>query len=91
MLHVRPGEAGRLVWLGVIGIAYAAATSLGDSIAQSVFVTRVGAESLPRMFLVKGALDVLARVIHQQSCLVHGQRCYLVGCHFVRSISPEPK
>jgi hypothetical protein len=64
LLQLRPGEAGRLVWLGAIGVAYAAATSLGDDIAQSVFVTRVGAESLPRMFLFKGALDVLAAALY---------------------------
>lgn len=63
-LQVRPGEGNRLLWLGAIGIAYAAATSLGDTVAQSVFVTRVGAASLPRMFLLKGVLDVVAAALY---------------------------
>lgn len=45
-------------------MAWAAATSLGDDIAQSVFVTRVGADALPRMFLFKGLLDVLAAALY---------------------------
>lgn len=59
-LPVRPGEWARLSWLALIGMAYAAATALGDDIAQAVFVTRVGAEDLPRMFIFKGLLDVAA-------------------------------
>ena len=64
LLHVRPGEWRRVVWLSTISVAYAAATSLGDDIAQSVFVTRAGADALPRMFLFKGALDVAAAALY---------------------------
>ena len=64
LLHVRPGEGRRVLWLGAISVAYAAATSLGDDIAQSVFVARVGAHDLPRMFLIKGLLDVAAAALY---------------------------
>ena len=32
---------------------------------------------------------MLARVVHHKSCLLEGQRRYLIGCHFLRSLSPE--
>ena len=64
LLPVRPGESRRLLWLSLIGVAYATATSLGDDIAQSVFVTRVGADALPRMFIFKGLLDVVAAAVY---------------------------
>ena len=60
LLHLRPGETRRVLWVAVMGISYATATSLGDDIAQSVFVTRVGAQSMPLVFLCKGLLDIIA-------------------------------
>lgn len=64
ILPVRPGEGRRLLWLALIGMAYATATSIGDDVAQSVFVSRVGADALPRMFLFKGVLDVVAAALY---------------------------
>lgn len=64
LLHLRPGESRRVLWFAVVGAAYAGATSLGDDIAQAVFVARAGAEALPRMFLLKGILDVVAALIY---------------------------
>jgi MFS family permease len=64
LLHLRPGEFHRVAWVGVIGLCWTAATALGDSIAQSVFVTRVGADALPRMFLFKALLDVIAAALY---------------------------
>ncbi len=64
LLHLRPGEIRRATWVGLIGICYAAATSLGDDIAQSIFVTRVGAQSMPVVFLFKGLLDVAAAALY---------------------------
>ncbi|MCG8420501.1 MAG: hypothetical protein MJE77_21410 [Proteobacteria bacterium] len=64
LLHIRPGEGRRVLWLSAISIAYAAATSLGDDIAQSVFVTRAGAQALPRVFLFKAVIDVVAAALY---------------------------
>jgi len=64
LLHMRPGEGRRVLWIAVVGAAYAAATSLGDDIAQAVFVARAGAEALPRMFLFKGVLDIAAAALY---------------------------
>lgn len=63
-LHLRPGEVGRALWVAGMGICYAAATSLGDDVAQSLFVTRVGAQSMPIVFLFKGLLDVVAATLY---------------------------
>jgi ATP/ADP translocase len=63
-LHLRPGEFGRVVWLGLIGVAYAAAVQLGDDIAQSIFVTRISAERLPRIFLFKALLNIAAAAMY---------------------------
>lgn len=64
LLHLRPGEAPRLLWVGAIGIAYAAATAVGNDVAEAVFITRVGAEAMPLVYLAKGALDVLAAALY---------------------------
>ena len=64
ILHLRAGEGQRILWLAGISVAYAAATALGDDVAQSVFVARAGASALPRMFLFKGLLDVLAAALY---------------------------
>ncbi len=61
---LRPGEGKRTTRVALIALAWMAATSLGDDVAQSVFVSRAGAEALPRMFLFKGLLDVLAAAIY---------------------------
>jgi hypothetical protein len=37
----------------------------------------------------KSEAYMLARVIHMDPCLLDGQRRYLVGCQFVRSLNPE--
>ncbi len=64
LLHVRPGEGGRLARVAAIGAAYAAATAIGNDVAESIFVTRVGPQSLPVVFLAKGLLDVLAAALY---------------------------
>jgi len=61
---LRPGEGKRTARVALIALAWMAATSLGDDVAQSVFVSRAGAEALPRMILFKGLLDVLAAAIY---------------------------
>jgi hypothetical protein len=64
ILDLRRGEVRRTVWVAAIGFAYAAATTLGDDVAQSIFVSRAGAEALPRTYLLKGLLDVVAAAIY---------------------------
>lgn len=73
---MRPGEARKVAWVALIGAAYAAATSLGEDIAQAIFVARAGAEALPRMFLFKGALDVAAAAAYLP--LTRGRDAYAV-------------
>jgi len=63
-LHLRQGEVGRALWVAIIGVSYAAATTLGDDVAQTLFVTRVGARSMPIVFLFKGLLDVVAAALY---------------------------
>ncbi len=64
MLQLREGEARRVMWVVAIGVCYAAATEIGDKVSESVFITRVSASSLPRLFLAKGLLDVLAAALY---------------------------
>lgn len=64
LLHLRPGETSRLLWVGAIGIAYAAATAVGNDVAEAIFITRVGADAMPLVFLAKGAFDVLAAALY---------------------------
>ncbi len=64
LLHVRPGEGGKLARVAAIGAAYVAATAIGNDVAESIFVTRVGPQSLPVVFLAKGLLDILAAALY---------------------------
>ncbi len=64
LLHVRPGEGRRVLWVAAIGVAFAAATQIGDDVAQSVFVTEVGPRSLPGVFLAKALIDALAAALY---------------------------
>jgi len=64
LFDLRRDEIGRTTWVAAIAFAYAAATALGDDVAQSVFLSRVGADALPRTYLLKGLLDVLAAAIY---------------------------
>ncbi len=64
LLHVRPGEGRRVAGVAAIGIAFAAATQIGDDVAQSVFVTEVGTRSLPAVFLAKAIIDALAAALY---------------------------
>ena len=64
LLHLGPGEWRKVGALWAVGVAYAAATTLGENVAQSIFAGRVGAGQLARMFLVKGAFDVLASALY---------------------------
>ena len=59
-LHLRPGEGVRVAWVGAIAVMFAAATAMGEDIAQTVFITRVGAGSMTVVFLVKAMLDIVA-------------------------------
>lgn len=64
LLQLRPGEGTRLAWVGAVGACYAAATAIGNDVAESVFVTRVGEDQMPLVFLAKGLLDVLAAALY---------------------------
>lgn len=60
LIDVLPSERRRVATLWAVGLAYAAAINLGDSVSASIFVTRLGAPALAQMFLAKGLFDVLA-------------------------------
>lgn len=64
LLHLRPGETRRVLWVAVIGLCYAAATSLGENIAESVLFSRIGWESMPLVIVLKAGMDILAAVLY---------------------------
>ncbi len=88
LLHLRPGETRRVLWVALRGISYAPATWLGDDIAQSVFVTRVGAQSLPLVFLCKGLLDIIAAGLYLP--LARGRSAGKVWPVTIRACAPSP-
>lgn len=64
LLHLRPGESKRVVWVAAIGLCYAAATSLGENIAESVLFSRIGWHSMPLVIVLKAAMDIVAATLY---------------------------
>ena len=64
LVPVRTGEGRAVLAVGLIAILYAAAVGIGDVVSQSIFVGRAGAEALPRIFLLKAAIDVGAALLY---------------------------
>ncbi len=50
----------QLGWLCAVSLCYYAATTIGDTVAQSIFVSRLGVGALPSIFLIKAGIDVLS-------------------------------
>jgi len=64
LVPVRAGEGRAVLGVGLIAVLYAAAVGVGDVVSQSIFVGRAGAEALPRIFLLKAAIDVGAALLY---------------------------
>ncbi len=64
LVPVRAGEGRAVVAVAVTAILYAAALGIGDLVAQSIFLGRAGAGALPRIFLLKAAIDVGAAILY---------------------------
>jgi hypothetical protein len=64
LVPVRSGEGRAVLSVGLIAVLYAAAVGIGDVVSQSIFVGRAGAEALPRIFLLKAAIDVGAAILY---------------------------
>ena len=56
--------APKLWWLCVLSLCYYAAVTIGDNVAQSVFVSRMGVGALPNIFLLKAGIDVLSGLLY---------------------------
>lgn len=61
---MRPGESKRVLWVAAIGLCYAAATSLGENISESVLFSRIGWHSMPLVILLKAGMDILAAALY---------------------------
>jgi|GEM_PF-2426426 len=64
LLHLRPNETRRVLWVAAIGLCYAAATSLGENIAESVLFSRIDWASMPLVIVLKAAMDVVAALLY---------------------------
>jgi hypothetical protein len=60
VVEVRPDERRPLLALWLLGLLQAAALSIGENLAQSVFTAQVGARELSGLVLWKGLIDVAA-------------------------------
>ncbi|MCP4449638.1 MAG: hypothetical protein GY811_30555 [Myxococcales bacterium] len=54
----------KVAWLCVLSLCYYAAVTIGDTVAQSVFVSRMGVAALPNIFLLKAGIDVLSGLFY---------------------------
>ncbi len=52
------------IWLCVASLCLYAAVNIGDTVAQSIFVSRLGVGALPNIFLLKAAIDVLSGLLY---------------------------
>lgn len=64
LLNLRPGEPAKLLFLWCLYLLFTAATQIGDGVAQTLFLKRVGVQLLPVMFAVKAALDIVVAMLY---------------------------
>ncbi|HUS67392.1 MAG TPA: hypothetical protein VMZ28_22800, partial [Kofleriaceae bacterium] len=64
LIPLRAGEGRPVAVVGAVAMLYAAAVAVGDVVAQSIFIERAGADSLPRIFLLKAGIDALAAALY---------------------------
>jgi len=56
--------APKVVWLCALSLCYYGAVTIGDTVAQSVFVSRLGVGALPNIFLLKAGIDVISGFLY---------------------------
>ncbi len=54
----------KLAWLCVVSVTYYTAVTIADTVAQSIFVARLGVAALPNIFLLKAAIDVISALAY---------------------------
>src|SRR5688572_4525280 len=64
LVPIRAGEGRSVALVGLVATLYAAAVGVGDVVAQSIFIERAGADALPRIFLLKAAIDAAAAALY---------------------------
>jgi len=64
LLNLQPGEPAKLLFLWCLYLLFTAATQIGDGVAQTLFLKRVGVQLLPVMFAVKAALDIIVALLY---------------------------
>ncbi len=57
-------SAPKVGWLCVLSLCYYGAVTIGDNVAQSIFVSRMGVAALPNIFLLKAGIDVLSGLLY---------------------------
>ncbi len=63
-MPVNQALAPKVVWLCALSLCYYCAVTIGDTVAQSVFVSRLGVGALPNIFLLKAGIDVLSGFLY---------------------------
>lgn len=64
LVGARPGELVAALPLALTGFAFYGATTLGEDLAESIFVGRLGAEELPTLFIAKAVVDLFAALLY---------------------------
>lgn len=54
----------KLVWLCAVSLSYYTAVTIADTVAQSIFVARLGVSALPNIFLLKAAINLLSALAY---------------------------
>ncbi len=52
------------MWLCALSLCYYCAVTIGDTVAQSVFVSRLGVGALPNIFLLKAGIDIISGFLY---------------------------
>ncbi|MBL4637114.1 MAG: hypothetical protein JKY56_24890 [Kofleriaceae bacterium] len=64
-MGIPPNEhQSKLAWLCVVSLTYYTAVTIADTVAQSIFVARLGVAALPNIFLLKAAIDVISALAY---------------------------
>lgn len=53
-----------IAWLCALSLCYYGAVTIGDTVAQSVFLSRLGVGALPMIFLLKAGIDVISGFLY---------------------------
>lgn len=53
-----------LAWLCAVSLSYYTAVTIADTVAQSIFVARLGIGALPNIFLLKAAIDLVSALAY---------------------------